>query len=401
MRKKDFMSKKFPIFSVYGIEAEYMIVDKDTLMVNPIADKIIKELNHGKIVNEVELGKVSWSNELVNHVLEIKSTDPETDLENLELEFSKSIQHINSLLEKYNAVLMPTAMHPWFDPDKETMLWPHGQREIYKLYDEIFNCKGHGWSNLQSVHINFPYSSEAEFRVLHSSIRCVLPMIASLAASSPYFAGQKGNFACNRLAFYEKNQAKIPSIIGNIIPEVFKTTGEYKEMLKTVYADISKYDNAKTLQHPWLNSRAAIPKFDVGAVEIRLMDIQESPYMDFTLIHLIIAIVKETAAKSIDSIEHFSDHALRLIYDETKKFSPQVDNSDYFAFFGIENCHEFHEFKVKLIDSYIPKLPERYKKGLEMLKQQGNLATRLSKSDLSKETYRSLIKVLGNNTIYE
>ena len=39
--KEEFMSKKFEMFSVYGIESEYMIVNRDSLKVNPIADSIL------------------------------------------------------------------------------------------------------------------------------------------------------------------------------------------------------------------------------------------------------------------------------------------------------------------------------------------------------------------------
>ncbi|MEZ4819042.1 MAG: hypothetical protein R3A45_03765 [Bdellovibrionota bacterium] len=59
------MSKMHTLFSVYGIEAEYMIVDKDSLNVLPIADKILAQLNGGIITNEVEQsmlpGPMNWS----------------------------------------------------------------------------------------------------------------------------------------------------------------------------------------------------------------------------------------------------------------------------------------------------------------------------------------------------
>ncbi|MBD63637.1 MAG: glutamate--cysteine ligase [Halobacteriovoraceae bacterium] len=393
------MSKKFSIFSVYGIEAEYMIVNKTTLKVVPMADKIIQKLNQGKIVNEVELGEVSWSNELVNHVLEIKSTIPQSDLVKMESQFHKSIKDVNEILSEYDCQLMPTAMHPWFQPLEETKLWPHGQRDIYKLYDEIFDCKGHGWSNLQSIHINLPYSNEEEFRRLHSAVRCVLPLIPYFSASSPYYEGKPGSLACNRLGFYEKNQAKIPSIIGNIIPEVYENTKKYKEMLKTIYQEISVYDNAKTLQHPWLNSRAAIPKFDVGAIEIRLMDIQESPYMDFTLIHLFIALVKHVAGKSISLAESLSDQKLRKIYEEAKTYQPQISDTEYFELFDVSGKN-MEEFSQNLMQKFRSEIPSRYHKGLETFITRGNLSRRLTQSSLSEEKYRTLTQILQKNEVF-
>ena len=75
------------------------------------------------------------------------------------------------------------------NPLTETVIWPHDNNEIYSLYDKIFDCRGHGWSNLQSVHINLPFKDELEFRKLHSAIRLLLPIIPALSASSPFADG--------------------------------------------------------------------------------------------------------------------------------------------------------------------------------------------------------------------
>ncbi|MCB9093508.1 MAG: glutamate--cysteine ligase [Halobacteriovoraceae bacterium] len=398
------MSRKFKVFSVYGIEAEYIIVNRDTLKVAPIADKILQELNGGEICNDVEIGDVCWSNELVNHVLEIKFKKPESDIEDLDKLFHESILSIEELLQKYNCTLMPTAMNPWFDPKTETVLWPQELREIYHLYNEIFDCRGHGWSNLQSVHINFPYQSESEFVFLHSAIRIVLPLIPFLAASSPFYDGGKGTFADNRLAFYEKNQIKIPSIIGNIIPENVGSFEEYHSILRKIYADISKYDHAKTLQNPWLNSRAAIPKFDVGAIEIRLMDIQESPYMDFAIAQLIIELVKfvyslEDAKKNGGV---FTDQYLREVYEASKQYNPEINLTGYFDLFGIaEDKGKFSELRAGLVDKFMDRIPQRYHRGLKILKEQGSLSERLIKEDLSLDLYKKIIDCLVKNEAYE
>lgn len=392
------------MFSVFGIEAEYMIVSKDTLKVQPIADKVLQELNAGEVCNQVDLGRVSWSNELVNHVLEIKCSKPEPAISDLDLDFHRSIKDIQKMLEKWNACLLPTAMNPWFDPITETVLWPHEQREIYNLYNEIFDCHGHGWSNLQSVHINLPYKNEKEFVQLHTAIRIILPLIPYFAASSPFYDGKKGVYADSRLAFYEKNQAKIPSIIGNIIPEQVGSFAEYRNILKGIYQDIAHYDHTKTLQNPWLNSRAAIPKFDVGAIEIRLMDIQESPYMDFTLINLIVEMVKYAAKHDENEINNigFSDKYLRNVYDESKKYEANTDLSKYYEFFEIsETSTSLEVLRSLLIDKFRSSIPEKFHHGLEVLKSQGSLSQRLIRSDLSIDLYKKIGLCLKENIPYE
>ncbi|MCB1198758.1 MAG: glutamate--cysteine ligase [Deltaproteobacteria bacterium] len=395
------MSKMHTLFSVYGIEAEYMIVDKDSLNVLPIADKILAQLNGGTITNEVEQGSVAWSNELVNHVLEIKCAHPVQSIVGMDEVFHTSILQINALLAQYNAVLMPTAMHPWFEPS-QMQLWPHGQREIYHLYHEIFDCRGHGWSNLQSVHINLPYANEEEFKLLHSAIRVVLPMIPYFAASSPYFDAQKGDLADNRLAFYEKNQIKVPSIIGNIIPEFVENTQQYHKILQGIYKDIAHYDHAKTLQNPWLNSRAAIPKFDVGAIEIRLMDIQESPYMDFCIVSLITCIIEQLIQDTSKHTRMFlaSDKLLRKVYDASKTYEPQIDAKEYFEIFKLSDCYNWTDFIKELVNIHTSYVNKRYHRGLEVLLQKGNLAKRLTQKQLSKEMYKKLVTCLFENNIY-
>ena len=71
------------IFQGYGIELEYMIVDKDTLAVKPITDELLK-VELGEYGSDFENGIVTWSNELVLHVVELKSTRPESNFNALE-----------------------------------------------------------------------------------------------------------------------------------------------------------------------------------------------------------------------------------------------------------------------------------------------------------------------------
>ena len=63
------------LFEGYGIELEYMIVDRDTLDVLPVTDRVLEQVA-GETVNEVERGPLGWSNELVLHVIELKTNGP-------------------------------------------------------------------------------------------------------------------------------------------------------------------------------------------------------------------------------------------------------------------------------------------------------------------------------------
>ncbi len=393
------MSHKYSLFEVFGIESEYMIVDQETLKVSPIADKVLTELAGGENVNFVEIGDVAWSNELVNHVIELKCKDPVHTLDGLDEIFHHAVIEMNKVLEKYRCILMPSAMHPWFSPEKETVLWPHGQKEIYSVYDKIFDCRGHGWSNLQSVHINLPYTTEEEFKKLHSSIRAVLPIIPLLCASSPFYNGKKGESLDNRLAFYEKNQKKVPSIAGNIIPESVSSFKDYANILRQVYKDVSQYEDAQVIQRPWLNSRGAIVKFDVRAIEIRIMDIQESPYMDISLAYFIVELVREIANSSskLEIAQNLGDKELRGIYEQAKE-GRLGENEKFFTLFDVEVGSDFIH---SLIEKKLHRIPQYYQKGILTIKERGCLSKRLLNKELSHQMYQSLVNCLKENTIYE
>lgn len=55
-------------FAGYGIELEYMIVDRETLSVKPIADELLRQAA-GADVSELRRGRLAWSNEFVPHLV--------------------------------------------------------------------------------------------------------------------------------------------------------------------------------------------------------------------------------------------------------------------------------------------------------------------------------------------
>lgn len=272
-----------PAFSACGIELEYMIVDRRSYAVLPVADRLIHAVC-GAFAAEVEQGPLAWSNELVLHVVELKTNGPAPQLAPLPAAFQAGVTRINALLEPLGGCLMPGGAHPWMDPDTETRLWPHEYNAVYESYDRIFGCRGHGWSNLQSVHVNLPFCDDVEFARLHTAIRVVLPLLPALAASTPIIAGQVTGLMDTRLHYYRSNARRIQSITGQVVPEPATSRAEYERMiLAPMYRDIAPHDPGGILQHEWLNSRGAIARFDRNAIEIRLLDIQEYPGLDLAI----------------------------------------------------------------------------------------------------------------------
>ena len=287
--------RQYGLFEAFGIELEYMLVDRSTLDVRPLCDVLMQEAA-GHITGDFDNGRLAWSNELVNHVVELKTKGPAPSLEGLHQVFHQNVQQINELLSKHNALLLPTGAHPWMNPFTETQLWTHESSEIYKLYNRIFDCRGHGWSNLQSTHINLPFKNEEEFGRLHAAIRLVLPLLPALAASTPILDGRNTGFRDARLEHYRFNQKRLPIIAGSIIPEAVYTQGDYQaQIFDPIRSAIAPYDEEGLLKQYFLNSRGAIARFDRGAIEIRLLDIQESPRADMAIVTLVVAVVQALA----------------------------------------------------------------------------------------------------------
>lgn len=280
-------------FEGYGIEIEYMIVDADSGSVRPIADRLLAEAAGGEVRSEVERGPVAWSNELALHVVEFKTNGPAPTLDGLETAFQADVVEANRMLAGEGARLLPGAMHPWMDPHTELELWPYGNNAIYQAYDRIFSCRGHGWSNLQSMQINLPFGNDEEFGRLHAALRLALPILPGLAASSPYADGHPTGLMDTRMEVYRGNSKRIPSVTGAVIPEpIFSESGYREGILETLYADIAPFDPDGLLQEEWLNSRGVIARFDRHAFEIRVIDSQECPLADMAVAHLTAALVR-------------------------------------------------------------------------------------------------------------
>ena len=145
----------------------------------------------------------------------------------------------------------------------------------------------------RACHINLSFNGDEEFGRLHAAVRLLLPLIPALAASSPVVEGKTTGIMDNRLVFYRKNQILVPSISGDIIPEPVFTRSEYEsKILQKMYDDIAEYDTEGILQHEWLNSRGAIPRFQRSAIEIRLADTQECPMADIAVASAVVSVLK-------------------------------------------------------------------------------------------------------------
>ena len=279
-------------FAGYGIELEYMIVDRQTLSVMPVADTLLQAAS-GSNGLEVERGRFGWSNEIVLHLVELKNIRPEPALESLAAGFQNEVGIIERLLAPLGARLMPAGMHPWMNPAADTRLWPHDHAPIYQAYDRIFGCRQHGQANLQSMHLNLPFAGDDEFARLHAAVRLLLPILPAIAASSPVSDNAPSDYLDTRMAAYSMAVKRVPSVIGQLIPDTVGSRADYEaQVLAPMYRDIAPLDPEGVLRHEWLNARGAIPRFGRNALEIRVIDVQECPQADLAIAAVATAVIR-------------------------------------------------------------------------------------------------------------
>ena len=314
------------LFEGFGVEIEHMIVDASTMEVRPCADRIL--VDGSKIVMELEDGDIAWSNELALHVNEMKSNGPAGSLEELPERFWASTHRLMLRLPT-GSTLLPGAMHPFMNPAHEFIRWPHGDREIYEAFDRIFDCRGHGWSNLQSVHLNLPFCGDDEFGRLHAAIRLLLPILPALTAASPYYDGCLQPYKNGRLHVYRSNAKKIPLVSGSVIPEPARCRSQYeREILEPMYAAIRPFDPEALLQHEWLNARGAIARFDRSTIEIRTIDAQENATANIAICAAIVEVLRFLLETDQPPDELLPQARLVTLFDEAVRDGEDVTISD-------------------------------------------------------------------------
>lgn len=329
------------LFEGYGVELEYMIVDRKTLNVRSLADQVLAAVG-GPWTREVQCGALAWSNELVLHVIELKTNGPAVSLVDLYRHFEADVRRINELLGQWDACLLPTAMHPWVRPDDEAALWEQEDVEIYTALDRIFSCQGHGWKNLQSAHLNLPFFDDAEFVKLHAAIRLVLPLIPAIAASSPFMDGADNGILDNRLMVYQGHCRRFPQAMGPVVPEpVDSIAGYHATILGPLYEALKPHDPEGILAYEWINARGAIARFDRQTIEVRLVDVQECPAADLAITRALVGAIQQLVGQS-EAI-HLCDtpiaseylrSVLQAIIREGEQ--AQIDDTEYLRQLGMD-----------------------------------------------------------------
>ena len=143
--------KKYEIFSVFGIELEYIIVDINSFKIKNLSKIILK---NKELKEKLNILNIDISYELVQHVIELKTFLPE--LYGNEKLFTKNLEIainlINDFLYLYNSKIVSLSMYPKIEKE-EILLWNGKRRNIFKNYEKYFSFNNLSFYNMQSLQI--------------------------------------------------------------------------------------------------------------------------------------------------------------------------------------------------------------------------------------------------------
>jgi len=265
-------------WSVVGLEIEYPIVDAGLNAV-PLVVDVLRELA-GRPTSDVELGVIGVSNEIVDHLLELKTNLPLAGLVDTEAALYEGVRRVATLLSARGARLMPTGMHPWLDP-KNTRLWSRSGRKVYATYARLFDVQTHGWANVQATHVNLPVGDDAQAAAMMNASALLVPYLPALAASSPMYDARLQSAVDNRLEYIIEHQSRIKASCGDIVPEYTTGHAAYKrDVLQPMYNALDALPDAGLLRHEYFNARGSVFKMSRQSMEVRVLDTQECVKLD-------------------------------------------------------------------------------------------------------------------------
>jgi gamma-glutamyl:cysteine ligase YbdK (ATP-grasp superfamily) len=295
-------------------------------------------------------------------------------------------------------------------------LWPYEHQQIYQAFDRLFHCRGHGWANLQSVHLNLPFADDRQFRALHAAIRLLLPLLPGLAASSPYCEGAFTGNLDHRLHVYRTNARAVASVSGDVIPHTMRSEEEYQQLiLQPMYRDVAPLDPEGMLQNEFLNARGAIARFSRGSIEIRLLDVAECPLVDLAICQAIVSVLQSLCQQpscSLTEMEAISTSSLVELFLAAIEQAERARVRETALLRGLgwphQECPNVGELWYFLLERHaLLARGDRFGPPLQTVLAEGPLARRLiraagttpSRGQLL-EVYQELAKCLRENRMF-
>ncbi|MCB9622561.1 MAG: glutamate--cysteine ligase [Sandaracinus sp.] len=365
------------LFEGFGVEIEWTIVDTATLLPTPLAHVLLGESRADRAF-ERPRGLARWAGELVRHQVEVAAQSKK--LEGLGDFFEAEAAAMNDVLAPHGACLLGGGLHPLFDPTR-AQLWPIDASRTLRAWDAVFGCRGHAWTNLQSVHLEIPFEGDEELARLHAATRLVLPLIPALAASSPFVDGRRSPFVDTRVDLFRAKHAKVPQVVGRIVPEPITSQAGYEaRILRPMYAAVAPVDPDGLLRDLRLDGRGAVARFDRGVMQIRLIDAQETPRADIAVCAAIATVIRALAYEMLPGSYPIEGSTERLAYllELSMRDGERavLDDPAYLRAFGLRRDRvTFGQLWDHLIERCSP--AREHAEPLDLIRRHGPLARRM------------------------
>ncbi len=303
-----------------GTEHEYSINSPDFNPL-PVSDRIIEEIS-GSVTGEILFAGLSLCKELQKTVIEFVPAMPSETVQDLE----KSIlPGINEFYRRFGNRyhLLGLGMHPLLRLG-QTSVWNHDEQEYYAAYDRLFNIRQHGWLNIQALQINLEYRDEPGLVDLFNSLRCLIPYLVAVTASSPFVEGMTTGFMDNRLIHYQENQRQIPLICNRIIPGKIGRLNDYLSVQEEIYRELRKRD-ADILCEEWVTSGGLIIRFSRPCIEIKALDEQECLRSDMAVCAFVRALLRCRTLDLEEDRDSLVDLTSEVILKGTAAVRPELE----------------------------------------------------------------------------
>jgi hypothetical protein len=170
-----------------------------------------------------------------------------------------------------------------------------------------------------------------------------------------------------------------------------------------MYDDIAPFDPTGTLQHEWLNARGAIARFDRGAIEIRVLDVQECPAADLaivaSIVHVLRAMVdqKWTSLAEQQALTTESLHAI-LLSSIQQAEQAVITDTRFLRQFGwttAEHCTQGELWSHLLAEVGMLDLGQPGAEFLKLILHRGPLARRIMRRLNDDFTLKQLLTIYG------
>ena len=254
-----------------GVEIELQLIDKNNLNLKNVASKALPEVDK-KYSDNIKY-------ELMDSMIEINTNICQT-VEDVDKDISKTLNHLENILENHKTLLNCTSLHP-FALGKNQIVTDNPR---YKRIMKDLQIVGKRFIT-QGLHVHIGINNCEKVIQVNNALRAYLPLLLALSTSSPFFEGEDTGLHSYRTKIFEA----LP-LAG--MPDYLNDWNHFENLTEQLQ-NAGIINSVKDL---WWDVR---PHPGFGTVEIRVCDIPINYKAILCLVALIQALVV-TLAK-IDS----------------------------------------------------------------------------------------------------